>query len=334
VTYYVYGLTDHMEDGYAGVDLLSSVFYVGKGVAGRWDHHLDEVEKALERGLETSILTNQAKVQRIVDNIGLGGRPRSVKLASGLETEADAYIAEALAIELVNAVLVARNLEPLTNVVSGHGRSVMDLEEHRYFVEARDLTLEPVEHDGRDMVTGQDWQEIRAGDIFSAIFVKMGTRDFEARVHRATRHSPHYLGRAAARVVVMDEGQVSGVRKGWNPNTPWTADEAHERAYRYWSLAKTRVEGWIYRSATAPSNLVGLVPDRSGSVARYVWPIDPGGVWERYPTVRNRWGIPVINKLHPLSPHPLLGRRPVSPDGRAILHTFASGVRAGVFRVV
>lgn len=72
MTYYVYALTDPTKPTANGDDLLSSVFYVGKGVGGRLDEHADEVLKALRLGLATEELTNQQKVRRIRDLIEQG----------------------------------------------------------------------------------------------------------------------------------------------------------------------------------------------------------------------------------------------------------------------
>ena len=166
--------------------------------------------------------------------------------------------------------------------------------------------------------------------MFSAVFVKMGSRDFEALTHRPATGAGQ---ERAERILEMDAGQPAGVRAGWNPNIPWTPEQAHERAYRYWPIRRAQVEQWIVDRSTVPTYLIGLILDRGRSIARFMWPIDRDGVWELFPTVRNRWGIPVVDPLHPLTMHPLVGRRPVDTQGRAILGPRANGVRCGTFRV-
>jgi hypothetical protein len=165
------------------------------------------------------------------------------------------------------------------------------------------------------------------GSVCNVIFVKTNADSLEAK-----RHEP--VEAIDERIVVMSEGKPAGLRPGWNPNEPWTAEQAHERAHRYWPFDGDRVRAWLEHPETCPDLLVALVPDSGRSVVRYVWPIDKSGVWHKYPSVDGRWGIPVLRPNEPLADHPLLGKVPRTDDGFGILRNHSSGVRAGAFTVI
>jgi len=318
-SYYIYGLVDPTQAA-DDADLLASLMYVGKGTGVRADQHVAEVRRTLADGLNADALSNRGKVERIIDLLDSGVEPRSVKLAAGLRNESDAYIAEAFAIELVSEILSSRGKPPLTNAVKGHGRSIMALDEHRLFVSAEDLRLEGLDDEEPETTRGFD-----PGDEFSAIFVKLKIGELDAFTHQA-------VGARDSRVLEMSDGAPDGVRASWNPFVPWAGVQAHERAYRYWKFAMPRVQAWFDDPRSCPDHLVALVPDSGRSVARYVWPIDKAGVWERYKQPAG-WGVPLIGPDRPVADHPLLGRVPRNLKGAGILHGYATGVRAGRFRI-
>ncbi len=371
MSYYIYGLSDP-DQATEPNDLISSLFYVGKGTGDRLHAHIASVLSALKNDVELGKLTNQEKVRRIIAGIEGGNVPRSVKISSGYESENDAYLAESFAIELINSVLVARGLPQLTNIAKGRGRAIMDMEEHNRFVSAEELVLAEMisgsekassslgslapalsSHgaaSGRDpgaiKAAGSPDQRLGCGikpyygdadkvmesagaeKVFSAIFVKVNSDDFEA-----LEHSPLRVARGGSpRIRFMDEGVPAGVRRGWNPDLPWSPEQAHERAYRYWSISSDRVAQWIAKPASCPRYLVALVPDRGRSVVRYVWRVDPEGVWERYESYK-RWGVPVLDPLSPEHSHPLVGKIPLNENGAGFLYGYASGVRVGKFQL-
>ena len=302
------------------METSSRVYVRGKGTGVRADQHVAEVRRALAFGLDADELSNRGKVQRIIDLLDAGVEPKSVKLAAGLRDENDAYIAEAFAIQLVTEILRTRGKPRLTNAVKGHGRSIMALDEHRLFVSAEDLRLESLsdgEPEGR--------RGFGPGEEFSAIFVKLKIGELDAFTHRG-------VGDSDGRILEMSNGAPDGVRASWNPFVPWTGAQAHERAYRYWTFAVPRVRAWFDRPRTCPDHLVALVTDSGRSVARYVWPIDRTGAWERYHQPAG-WGVPLIDPDRPIADHPLLGQVPRNLTGSGILHGYAKGVRAGRFRI-
>jgi hypothetical protein len=131
--YYIYGLVDPLALHQTG-DQLLSIFYVGKGNRSRWAHHETEERRALNRE-EVRLERRSSKAERIRMILDRGQQVPAVRLSAGYLNEADAYRAEALAIDTVNAVLVAAGRPTLTNATPGHHAGFVWLGEHFAFTE-------------------------------------------------------------------------------------------------------------------------------------------------------------------------------------------------------
>ena len=103
--YYVYVLTDPRDN---------SVFYVGKGTANRYAHHLKEVEKGLLGTL---------KQQKILDILKSGLEIRPL-IVGRFSTEEEALAVESLLIHWVYGI------DSLVNCNGGHGVSFIRPKEH------------------------------------------------------------------------------------------------------------------------------------------------------------------------------------------------------------
>ena len=112
--YYVYLLTD--QD--------NKVFYVGKGIGNRINHHFKEL-----------IDKESRKTDKIKQIIKLGKNVKKIILRHGL-TENEAFVIE-------NALIDYIGIENLTNIVKGHskGTGIADLEELKIKYEAEDAVF-------------------------------------------------------------------------------------------------------------------------------------------------------------------------------------------------
>jgi hypothetical protein len=317
-SYYIYGLVDPLALHQTG-DQLLSIFYVGKGRRSRWAHHEKEEQRALNRE-EVRLERRSSKAERIRMILDRGQQVPAIRLSAGYLNEADAYHAEALAIDTVNAALVAAGRPPLTNATPGHHAGFVWLGEHFVFTETTEQDV--------DTVGVAD-----KGHSGTEILVK-GTSDSITRrgQRRATAAVlPGDLRDLAGRIVAidfLDEDHPEEIEsRGWNPLDPWTDLEARERARRYWPIAAQRVRSWLVEPDTLPKCILLGIPEQDGrTVVRYAWQIDPQGPWEFY-TGWGRWGIPLGGRVRD---HLRLGSALYeTKNGRRqqVLTGYASGIR-------
>jgi hypothetical protein len=316
--YYIYGLVDPLALHETG-DQLLSIFYVGKGRRSRWADHEAGERRALIRE-EVRLERRSSKAERIRMILDRGQQVPAIRLSAGYLSEADAYRAEALAIDTVNAALVAAGRPPLTNATPGHRAGFVWLGEHFAFTETteQDVDLTAVPDQGMGV---------------TEIFVK-GTSDSFARPaqRRAPATAlPDDVRDLAGRVVAiesLDGDHPEAIEsRGWDPFDPWTDLEARERARRYWPIAAHRVRSWLVKPETLPACLLLGIPELGGrTVVRYAWQIDPQGLWDFYIDLR-RWGVPLSERARD---HPRLGSALYeTKNGRRqqVLAGYASGIR-------
>lgn len=316
--YYIYGLVDPLALHQTG-DQLLSIFYVGKGSRSRWAHHETEERRALNRE-EVLLVRHSSKAERIRKILDRGQQVPAIRLSAGYLNEADAYRAEALAINTVNAALAAAGRPPLTNATPGHHAGFVWLGEHFAFTETTEQDVDPAAAPDH-------------GQGVTEILVK-GTSDSITRPgqRRATiDFLPDDVRDLAGRVVAIDslgEDHPEVIEsRGWHPFDPWTDLEARERARRYWPIAADRIRSWLVEPATLPKCLLLGIPEPGGrTVVRYAWQIDPQGPWEFYIDSR-RWGVPLGGRVRN---HPRLGSALYeTKNGRRqqVLAGYASGIR-------
>jgi hypothetical protein len=249
-----------------------------------------------------------------------GQQVPAIRLSAGYLEEADAYRAEALAIDTINAALAAAGRPPLTNATPGHHAGFVWLGEHFVFTETTEQDVDPATARGE----GQQSMEI---------FVK-GTSDTLTRPAQRRAASdvlPDGLTGLGQRIVAIDslgnDHPEAIESRGWDPFDPWTDLEARERARRYWPIAGHRVRSWLLEPETMPVCLLLGIPEAGGrTVVRYAWRIDPHGPWEFY-TDSSRWGVPLGKRIRD---HPRLGSALYETKNRRrqqVLAGYASGIR-------
>jgi hypothetical protein len=318
--YYIYGLIDPVALQQTG-DQLLSVFYVGKGQRSRWASHEQDVRKAL--ATEEILLERRgSKAERIRMILERGQQVPAIRLSAGYVDEDDAYHAESLAIDTINALLVAAGRPPLTNATPGHHAGFVSLREHFVFTEATELAID-----------GAAGVQQRQGSGTTEILVKGASWSFIRPAQR--RASPEVLpsdvtdlaDRVLAIDLLGDDHPEAFESRGWDPFDPWSDLEARERARRYWPIAPHRVRSWLLHPEQMPVHLLLGIPAPGGlTVVRYAWQIESGGIWEFYTDWR-RWGVPLGKRN---LDHPRLGAALYETrNGRhqQVLAGYASGIR-------
>lgn len=320
MSYYIYGIVDPTE-----VDLskaptkeeqLGAVIYVGKGTGNRMGQHLKEARYLLERNPEALAVAGR-RINRLAELLRAGNPPKAIKLMAGFEDEADAYRAEAFAIEAVNTARLALGRSLLTNAVKGHGIAMEDLESYmnRIDVETTVLPMNSAEESIFVKITSEDMADWKSYEVSEPAF-----------------ETSRVSSLALSRVVFMDDGERLDDRRGWDRYNPWSEHDAKKRAYRYWPIKPETVSGWIEEPDTMPRYLIAGVEEEEGTVVRYVWEIDPQGTWEAYRTTSGtRWGIP-LGRL--VDDHRLLNK--VLKDGARegtpqVLQNYSAGIRVARF---
>ncbi|WP_150104684.1 GIY-YIG nuclease family protein [Cellulomonas gilvus] len=316
--WYVYALIDPIMFRKTGSHLLS-VLYVGKGTKDRANQHARDERKALERAA-ASLPMHGSKSERIRWLLGSGEDIPAVTLASGFVDENDAYRAETLAMELISRLLAAHGLEPLGNAVPGHGQaSGMQISGQAHELGGpKRPALSPVAVDGEPTFELRSVRESlyastsRRVDWRSAqvvrrpsILVKGTTEAMPSGSHSPLPREalPPSLADVAHRVTPRDIEIAAGsefVRRGYDPDDPWTDHEARERATRYWPFAATTVREWLLDDDQGPLDLLLAVPGTGGTTVRYAWEVNRAAVFDFYPAI-GRWGIPLGRALldHP-----------------------------------
>ncbi|WP_237197385.1 GIY-YIG nuclease family protein [Rothia nasimurium] len=305
MSYYVYGIVDPTEVDLAQApskeEQLGAVIYVGKGTGRRMDQHLKDAQYLLEYSPDSLSVAGR-KLNRLAELLQAGTPPKAIKLMAGFESEVDAYRAEAFAIEAVNAIRMSMGRPLLTNAVKGHG---VAMEDFNSFMDRFDV---------EDYITDFSYST-------QSILVKIGTEDFrqyeniESVLSESVRRK--ITESSMAKIVARDYGEVLDVdRRGYDINSPWSDDEARARCARYWMLGAENVASWIDNPETMPKYLLANVEDTIGSVVRYVWEIDPDGMWESYPD--SKWGVPLGDRV---IEHRLLNKVIKNNNGRRIMNS-------------
>lgn len=316
--YYLYGLVDPQALRETG-DRLLSIFYVGKGTRARWQQHERDVLSDLRAEVER-LERHSSKAERIRKILERGEQVPALRLSAGYLDEQDAYYAESLAIDTIDAALTAAGRPGLSNATPGRHAGFVWLREHFTYTEAL-----------AELLSGPAPEPTRSDEPTSPseILVK-GTAD-ELEMPAQRRADPSRLPRAlvahAARVQTVQFTGPGELRRGWDPLDPWTDAEARERGYRYWPIAEATVTRWLAGTEQPPGALLLGVPARNGeTVVRYAWEVDPEGTWEYYLDLK-RWGVPLGRRLleHPRLGHALYEER----NGRRVqvLFGFAGGIR-------
>jgi hypothetical protein len=268
---YVYVLVDDKEFEKHDRDVIKSALYVGKGTGARMDAHIKEATKALNDPALLRGVSNPSKVKALAARLEKGGQIKAFRISAGYSTDRDAYLAESLAITLINS---SRNPEnKLLNQVSGHNAvPIADMATHFLFAGSEDiyLTAKPLKY---------------------AVLVKATTDGVGTAVFKTTKKLFHFKGQAILNVKVMKAAGPRKDRRGWDPMNPWTSLEAQERARQFWPIASEKVVDWLSNgSASRPDFLFAAVPDAGKTVVRYIWEIDWSRGIEFHPDGK-QWGF-------------------------------------------
>lgn len=337
--YYVYALSK-TPVGEGGFD-PASIFYVGKGKGLRWTQHFRDAQKAIEALDEDPTVTLSGKLTSIKDlkldpKASGGGRidafERHAYMIKTNLTEEQALVLEALAIEL----LKKSGIE-LTNEVSGHHAAELlkpAAEVRRYYSATRiDV----------DRVRVNELEEFlpggARGDHQLTIVVKGSTEDmskyddlFLDELEEGDPLIEEFFGDrdqnprfGNGRVTASIGNRMESVRPGWNPDEPWTDEEARERARHYWPIKASNVEILHKIAADDRLSLRMLIQDpRAGqSALRYSWKVDPDGDWLDY---GSRVGIPLGESYGEDEDDTLATTPHRSDDGKQLLEAQSNGI--------
>lgn len=319
--YYIYGLVDpaDLPLGKSGTleEILGSIFYVGKGIGTRKDQHLKDAVYMLKNEPE-SVAAAGEKIQKIISLLESEQEVRSVKLMSGFKDEKDAYRAESFAIEAVNALRKSLGKQGLTNAVKGHGVAVEDFGNFSNRLNTEEKVLEMNEPRTSIMVKGS------AEDMKSGIYEVSKLED--------TKLLSRFSSDVLDRISVLKATGEGVTRRGWDIHNPWTDEEARERGRQYWPIRPEIVNSWLENPDLMPEFLFLGIPESGKTVVRYVWEIDPHGIWEMHPYGGDiRWGIPLGKRVEK---HKYLNK--ILKDGTRskvaqVLWNYTSGIRIDNF---
>lgn len=315
---YIYVLVDEKVFEASGGNVIKSALYVGKGTGARMDEHLREARASLEDETRIDSQSNPAKVKALVEMLKAGKQVKAFRISAGYSTDNDAYIAEALAITLINSTRAEGN--KLLNAVAGHHSvDIADMATHFLFAGSADM-------------------ELPTKSVEKAVLVK--TTDKESgTVHYAPskRERWVYKGNPVDGVVVMRAVRDKKPRREWDPMRPWSNDEAVDRARHYWPFGKETIMGWL-KGQDRPRYLFAAVPDGAKSVVRYIWEIDWTKELEFHPFEKGggvgKWGFSLLDgesKALKACREKYLGKWLVEErEGRAGKTQVLSGYTAGV----
>lgn len=330
--FYVYALSSTPVDQSETFD-PSSIFYVGKGTGKRWESHFTEAQQEIARladETEQELPAKFAAIRGIIEeaegNLDFENYVYIVK--GGLE-EKNAFLLEALTIELLAKAGVA-----LTNLVRGHHSAdlLKPAGEVRRYYGAEPLAV--------DRILAKDVGAFLPGgerdDEILCIAVKGSIADMDLREDVPWGEENDETRFAGGVAYTVSSTAVEGGRRGWDPDDPWTDEEARERARHYWNISPRNVELLQEISRDGRLELVLLIQDpRAGqSTIRYHWKIDADGEWIdywHYLDDEHVWhatqvGLPLGEKFEEAE-DPLLGRTPRRvEDGRQLLEAMASGI--------
>ncbi|MFT3662705.1 MAG: GIY-YIG nuclease family protein [Gordonia sp. (in: high G+C Gram-positive bacteria)] len=228
---YVYLLTKNPA---VGTSLnLDDVFYVGKGRGLRWAQHFAEARKAIARG-DGRLSAKHLAIREILantDSDDLNFEDYAYIVKGGLD-EQSALTLEALTIELLRKAGV-----DLTNIVAGHHSSAMlkPAAEVRRYYSAEPFIVEEISAGEKSRPSSlADFRPggTRSGE--SVVVVVKGSTETMARYEDVRTGEE---GRFAGSLRAEKRNRVEGGRRGWNPDDPWTDEEARDRAEHYWPVS-------------------------------------------------------------------------------------------------
>lgn len=314
--YYVYALTRRLA---TTRDLtLEDVFYVGKGKGRRWSTHFHEALREVDE--DPAAPSGKLDTIRGLDLDNHKPADYTLIISGGLD-EAEAFRVEALVIEMLRRVGV-----PLTNRVRGHHSEIFfkPVTEVEHYYTAKPAVVERIRVAClADFLPGGP----RAGERL-CVCVKGSALDLDRFTPRRVRNrEPRIPGFTPART----GKRVAAGTAGWDPNVPWSTDEARERACQYWSMAVDTARHLKAIGDDGRLDLRLLIQDpRAGqSVFRYSWPILPGEPWWEYPKVPgypSKVGFPLGDARTP-EQDPWLGHYPIrADDERQLLAGYQGGM--------
>lgn len=299
--HYVYALVRR-----PGKFALEDVFYIGKGKALRALSHFEAAKKDLYASAKIDQIKSILGDEATVDTI----EAHCYVLVGDL-SERDAYNVESLFIKMLGGPLGPQ----LLNLQRGHGRQetplLVPVADARIYFDAVEEHV--------DRVSSEQLASLRVNDGRTlVILVKGGTAAIDEPASVITQEA----GPIDRSVRVKYVEQVRTLR-GWSPETPWTHNEAAERASVWWPISQANV-GHIRRIAERVNVEVALLvrdPRSGSSVVRYAWSLDPQKNWL---FDGKRWGLPLGQALEE---HPWRGLKLLRSDNsRQILVGNASGI--------
>ncbi len=290
---YVYALVDG-ERFKRYPDIVREALYIGKGTGSRMSEHMSEVLTHLDSDQGSEGAPPSRKIKALMDAVKSGRKIKAIRISAGYLTDEDAFRAEALAITMINAYRSSSKKELLLNAVNGHhAQRIADMKEHFLYAQSEDefLPTKPDEY---------------------AILVKTSDHESSDQHWAPLKKSFTHKKELIPMVTAMSPRRGKKARRAWDPLDPWSPEEAHDRAQRYWPFKTSTVVEWLAGEKNRPTWLFAGVPDGGDTVVRYAWRIDWGKNWQFFlmnsETGTGKWGIPV-ERPEELTLHPLLGRR-------------------------
>ena len=272
---YVYVLVDENEFKKNGRNVIKSALYVGKGIGARMHEHIREAKQALADSSNVVQRINQSKVQKLVEMLERGSQISAFRISAGYSSDKDAFLAESLAITLINSSRGDNN--KLLNAVSGHNSvPIADMATHFLFAGSKVERLPAI-----------------ANEL--AILVKTTDKESATDHFVPLKKKYIYKGEPVNGISVMTLGRTKKPRRAWNPINPWTDLEAIDRARHYWPFSIEKIMNWLSSRNERPRYLFAAVPDGMNSVVRYIWEIDWDSGVEFHPFQKDgktgKWGF-------------------------------------------
>lgn len=226
-------------------------------------------------------------------------------------TETAAFNVESALIKMLGGAQGSQ----LLNIQSGHGNQevpqVVPLEDALIYFDASEKEV--------TKVPSAELGIFPASSARPLIIVVKGT---EVAIEESDYRSTGEAGPVPQSELVEFTGATRKLR-GWNPSSPWTADEAQNRASVWWKISQDNVVHLQTLASKGQLQLALVVKDprKGSSVARYVWNVDPNGIWLR---TKNQWGIPLGHEIHD---HSWRGHKLLKSDNKVqVLHGHSNGI--------
>lgn len=277
----------------------NSIFYVGKGTGKRWENHFKEAQRQFSQDENGEPPELSAKFRALREILQACESHHDfenyVYIVKGGLPEKSALQLEALTIEL----LLSMGVE-LSNLVRGHHSAdlLKPAAEVRRYYGAEPMFVDWIRADSiTDFLAGGPRGE---DTLFLAMkgstedMAYLEDVDWEDAV---TGEADNIDG--VHRVLARPDPEK--IRRGWNPEDPWTDEEARERARHYWTISAEKLRTLQQIALDERLELVLLIRDpRAGQTAiRYHWQVEGEGEWLEYGTYegetwrREQVGIPL-----------------------------------------